>query len=209
METNLRIALICFHKNISQYPQEWIEEYRASILNQTFNKFTIFEMNYGNTTERIFDNSMLSVKDFTNHVLAHNKLLDDVFSLGYDYAINSNCDDKYAINRIEKQLPYMEQGYDVISSNFYNINDRGEIRQQKRFHDKDIIAEANKNHNIICHPVVCYSKHFWTTCSRLNPDEIPEDDFNLWKRSYGNYKFVIVPHFLAYYRVHQFKVCNR
>lgn len=205
----MKIAVIIFHKNANQYPTEWVGACLDSIRNQTHQAFRVLECDYGGTNNQIYERSDFESIVFFNHTFAHNYLCDKAFSLGFDYVCNVNLDDVYSVHRLEKQVPYMEQGYDVISSNFYNINERGEIRQQKIFHDKDIVAEANKNHNIICHPVVCYSKHFWTTCSRLNPDEIPVDDFRLWKRSYGNYKFVIVPEFLAYYRVHQFKVCNR
>lgn len=204
----LNLGVILFHKNVNQYPAEWIRDCIASIKNQTYQNFRVFECDYGGTNNQIYEGSDFESKVFDNHTSAHNYLCDKAFSLGFDYVANVNIDDVFSLNRLEKQLPYMEQGYDVISSNFYNINENGHIRRLMKFHDKDIVAESNKNHNIICHPVVCYSKHFWTTCSRLNPDEIPVDDFNLWKRSYGKYRFVILPDFLCYYRVHQFKICN-
>ena len=204
-----KICVIIFHKNVNQYPAEWVKECIDSIRNQTYQNFKVLEIDYGGTGIQIYTGSIFESKSFPTHTHAHNYLCDKAFSEGYDYVANVNLDDVYSPNRLEKQLPYMQQGYDIISSNFYNINENGEVRQQKRFHDKDPQAEANNNHNIICHPVVCYSKHFWTTGTRLNPDEIPVDDFNLWKRSYGKYRFVIAPQFLAYYRVHHLKVCNR
>lgn len=204
----LKIAFICFHKNIEKYPKKWISEYKESILSQTNRSFDIFEISYGGEEERIFENSIFESKVQETHAHAHNYLLDKIFALGYDYVANSNIDDTYSPDRIEKQLKYMQRGYDIISSNFYNINEAGEVTHKMKMNDKNIVVEANKNHNIICHPVVCYSKHFWTTCTRLIPEEIPFDDFNLWKRSFGKYKFIILSDYLCSYRVHKFKVCN-
>lgn len=207
----LKIALICFHKNVLNYPASWIVAYRNSILNQTYKDFDIFEINYGGGVDKIFDNSIFENKQFNNHAEAHNYLLDKIFSLGYDYVANSNIDDVYSIHRIERQLPYMKNGYDVISSNFSNINEYGDVTLNLQMHDKNCVIEANANHNIICHPVVCYSKKFWTTCNRLIPSEIPIDDFNMWKRAYQKnaYKFIILPDYLLEYRIHQNKVSKK
>lgn len=204
----MKLALICFHKNLDRYPKTWIDKYRDSILNQTYKEFDIFEVNYGGETNRIFENSIFESLNFQDHAAAHNYLLDKVFSLGYDYAANSNCDDYYALDRLEKQIKFMEAGYDVISSNFYAIDENDNIKHKTEFHDKNILAESNKNHNIIAHPVLCYSRNFWTTCTKLVSSEIPKDDFELWKRSYatGKYKFVILQDTLLYYRVHLKKV---
>jgi hypothetical protein len=40
----VKIALICFHKNIGRYPKEWIDLYKDSILNQTNMDFDILEI---------------------------------------------------------------------------------------------------------------------------------------------------------------------
>lgn len=206
---NVKLAVILFHKNIDRYPKEWVSKCIYSIKNQTYKKFDVFEIDYGGAGNQIYKGSIFESILMDNHVFAHNYLLDKVFLIGYTYAANVNVDDFYSVRRFEKQLPYMEQKYDVISSNFYNVTYKGVIKNRMKMDDKDMIFESKKGHNILCHPVIIYSKHFWTTCSRLKPEEIPFDDFNLWKRSYGKYKFVIVPYFLAYYRIHPFKVCNQ
>ncbi len=128
--------------------------------------------------------------------------------MGYDYGANTNIDDFYSLDRFEKQLICARQRYDVISSNFYNVNEAGSIIADKKMNVLDIVSEAKKNHNIIAHPVTCYSKNFWTTCTKLRSEEIPRDDFELWRRSYtsGKYKFIILPDYLLNYRVHQQKI---
>lgn len=207
----MRLATICFHKNLERYPNKWIEKYRNSILNQTYKGFDIFEINYGEGKNRIFENSIFESINLSDHAMAHNYLLDKIFSLDYDCAANSNCDDFYSLDRLEKQIKYMEAGYDVVSSNFYIIDENDNIKHRTEFHNKDILAESNKDHNIIAHPVLCYSRKFWTTCTKLVSNEIPRDDFELWKRSYAkkNYKFIILPDFLLYYRISELKTIDK
>ncbi|MEK6884790.1 MAG: hypothetical protein AABY22_34480 [Nanoarchaeota archaeon] len=202
----MKIAVIIFHKNVRNYPLEWISRCIGSIKNQTYTDFCVFELDYGGDGVQIYEGSNFASHLLLNHVEAHNYLLDQVFALGFDYAFNINIDDFYSLDRFEKQIVYAKQGYDIISSNFYNVDNRGYITQEMIMHDKNIIQEAAKGHNIIAHPAVLYSRNFWTTCSRLIQDEIPIDDFNLWKRSFEQYKFKIVPNFLLFYRIHGNKV---
>lgn len=198
----LKVAVILFHKNIMNYPTDWVAKCINSIKEQTFQNFDVFELEYGGEEIQVYEDSNFASLKLANHAEAHNFLLDKVFSLGYDCAFNVNIDDAYSPDRFEKQLPFMELGYDVVSSNFYNINGNGEVIDKMEMSKLNMVEEANKGHNIIAHPVCCYSKKFWTTCSRLIGDQIPVDDFELWKRSYGDYKFVILPDYLLYYRVH-------
>lgn len=204
----LKLAVIIYHKDVHKYPLEWVVKCVKSIQQQTHKKFDVFEIDYGNGGTQIYPGSIWESKAMETHAHAHNYLLDKAFFWGYDNVMNVNVDDYYSPDRFEKQLVYAEQGYDVISSNFYNVDENDNIKDTMKMHDRNIIQEANNNMNIIAHPVVCYSKKFWTTCARLNPEEIPRDDFELWKRSYesGNYRFIILPDFLLYYRVHSGKV---
>ena len=49
-----------------------------------------------------------------------------------------------------------------------------------------------KNHlNIIAHPSVCYSKNFVKN-NRYDSNRIPEEDWDLWKRTCDKYKFTII-----------------
>lgn len=202
----MKYAVIIFHKNVHHYPLNWIGKCVHSMKNQTCSKGDFFEIDYGNDNIQIYSGSNFESKELKNHAEAHNYLLDKVFDLGYDCAFNVNIDDYYALNRFEKQLPYIEKGYDVVSSNFFNIDEEGNVLQGMKMNDKDLQEESRKNHNIIAHPVLCYSRKFWTSCTRLNPNEIPVDDFKLWKRSIDKYKFVTLPDYLLYYRVHDNKI---
>jgi len=199
----MKSAVIIFHKNIdTYYKKEWIDECFNSIRNQSYSDFDVFEIDYGGTNNQRYDGSIFESKELNNHTQAHNLLLDKVFSLGYACAFNVNVDDWYALNRFEKQIPWIKKGYDVVSSNFYRTTDGREVTQSFTFHNRDIRKEAAREHNIIAHPVVCYSRHFWTNCDRLDPAHIPYDDFKLWKKSYGRFKFIILPDFLLFQRIH-------
>ncbi len=175
---------------------------------QTYKNFDVFEIDYGGTNQQVYEGSNFESIELKNHVEAHNYLLDKVFSLNYDCAFNVNIDDQYSIDRFAKQIICMEQGCDIVSSNYFNIDEAGNIIKKMQMNGLDMDIEALKGHNIIAHPSVCYSKNFWTTCDKLNADEIPFDDFLLWKRSYATrqYKFLILPDYLLYYRVHEQKI---
>src|SRR6185295_9428956 len=139
-------------------------------------------------------------------VHAMNYLLDKAFSMGYDCVGNLNCDDYYELNRLEVQLPYISEGFDLVSSNFSLVKDNS-ITHKHKFHELNIEEQLNNNHNLIAHPVVMYSKHFWRN-NRYIPEQVPYEDLKLWKRAISNSKFIIVPENLLYHRLHQNSVCQ-
>jgi len=203
----MKAAVIIFHKHSNKYPAKWIAKCITSIQNQTYNKFDVFEVDYGGEHTQLYPGSnFASTNHLKDHAEAHNWLLDKVFEQGYDCAFNVNIDDIYAPDRFEKQIEFIKRGYDVVSSNFYHIDELGRLINTVSMDGKDPRTEAGKEHNIIAHPVCCYSKNFWLNCTKLRSEEIPKDDFELWKRSYGKFKFIILPNFLLYYRVHKNKV---
>ncbi len=206
----LKAAVIIFHKNVQNYPKKWIDECIESIKIQTYQNFDVFEVDYGGSNQQIYPGSNFESREFDNHAEAHNYLLDKVFALNYDCAFNVNVDDIYAVDRFEKQIACMEEGCDVVSSNYYNINENGETIKEMAMSGLNPDIEASSGHNIIAHPVVCYSRNFWETCEKLDPKEIPVDDFKMWQRSYqkGTHKFLILPDYLLYYRVHENKVSH-
>jgi hypothetical protein len=206
----MKSAVIIFHKNIdSYYPKEWWMKCYDTIRRQQNVTFDVFELDYGGTGRHTYEGSFFHSENLGNHASAHNYLLDWVFSLDYDCAFNVNIDDWYALGRFETQLPWIEKGYDVVSSNFYRVNSDESVKQPFTFHNRDIVKEAQKNHNILAHPVLCYSRNFGLNAEKLIPEESPRDDFNLWKKSYGKFKFVILPDFLLFQRIHDNNVSKK
>lgn len=203
----LKVALIAYHKNaFFLYKKEWIEQYKHSILNQTYKDFDLFELEYGGGTGRIFENSNYHSKEFPSFVYALNYLLDCLFFMGYDCVANTNVDDYHALDWLEKQLPYIEQGYDIVSSNFALV-ENDEVVHLHHFDKLDISLELSRNNNIICHPSVIYSKSFWKT-NRYVPECQPLEDLMLWQKAIKKNKFFIHPDILLYHRLHSNSVCQ-
>ena len=205
----MKIALICFHKNIGRYPKEWIDLYKDSILNQTNMDFDILEINYGNSEERIFRTSHFRKVELNDHAEAHNYLLNWAFSWGYDLVLNTNVDDKYPLNRIEIQVNNYDPDVSVISGNYTSFSDERGIISTTSFHTMNIEKEFSKNHNIIAHPACGYSKKILEYGEILISNQIPSDDFQLWKRLLAKgCKFKIIPDVLMYYRISDLKTWN-
>lgn len=204
----MKTALIVYHKNVQQYPKEWITKFTQSILNQTVREFDLFELNYGGGEKKIFENSLFFNEKMPTFAHGMNFLISKGFEEGYDVIFNTNCDDFYRTDRIEQQCKYLKMGYDVVSSNFSLIKD--DIVTHTHFFDKmNIKQELEKNHNIICHPVVAFSKKFWGN-NRYIPGEIPFEDIKLWQRALksGN-GFIISPEILCYHRLHDNSVGHK
>lgn len=204
----MKTATICFHKNLSRYPENWIRDYRVSIEGQV-TKTVIFEIDYGCTGERIFKDSIYFQEAFTNHAEAHNYLCRKAIEEGFDFVANTNIDDLYHQERIFRQINYCYH-YDVVSCDMTHIDGENNItRENILFSQMNILEHAAKGHNIIAHPACIYSKNFIENSGLLIPSEIPRDDFELWKRSYDKFSFFIVPYVLLYYRVHQNNISKK
>jgi hypothetical protein len=202
----MKIALICFHKNLGRYPNEWIEIYKNSVLGQTYNNFDIFELNYGNGEERIFDGSFFESIDLKDHAEAHNHLLKKCFSLGYDFIFNTNVDDKYPLDRLQIQIDNIDSDFVIMSGNYTSFSDLTPQIATTNFQKLEISNEFKNNHNIIAHPACLYSRKIVEYNDSLRSEEIPADDFSLWKRLLDKgAKFKILPNVLMYYRISELK----
>lgn len=202
----MKVALICFHKNIGRYPKKWIDLYKDSILNQTYSDFDILEVNYGGGEERIFRTSYFRSLELKDHAEAHNYLLEWAFSWNYNLVLNTNVDDKYPLDRVEIQIKNFDPNFVVMSGNYTSFSDERLIINTTSFHTMDIGKEFSKNHNIIAHPACCYSSRIMDYNDLLVSDQIPSDDFQLWKRLLAKgAKFKILPDVLMFYRISDLK----
>ena len=201
----MKVITIIYHKNISSlYKKEWIEKSYNSILNQTYTDFIIYELNYGDDDLQLCNES--DEKEykyykipFENHAEAMNFLLEKCFIDGADFIFNNNLDDINDINRFQIQISAIKNGYDLVSSNFIHIDEDDNEITKMTMSNFNLNDEFSKGHNIICHPSVCYSRKFIEN-NKYIPSEIPEEDFNLWKRTLSDSNFFICPEFLIKYR---------
>lgn len=212
----MKVGVIFFHKDIKNiYKEDWVDKSIRSMLNQSFDNFEIYEIDYGGGNESLIEKYKPAQKHhfyslpLKNHGYAMNYILDKAFSDGCDFVFNTNLDDYYSRFRIEKQLEELENGSSLVSSNFYYITEvdgQDSIIYKK---EMSIFSESlhqqliEKNHNVICHPAVAYSKKFWKN-HRYVPEEIPEEDFKLWKRALlSGEKITILEEYLLHYRLHE------
>ena len=174
-------VVIFYHKNIKNlYKKEWIDKCIYSILDQTYKKFDILEINYGNENYSIFENyktinhkHFFYKKNYKCHSEAMTFLLNKAFyELDYNIVFNTNLDDYYEKSRFYDQLKCINDGYILCSTNMNYVNENNEIIKKwemkdfninsnnKYIEDTELKKEINKNNNIITHPSVCFTKYF-------------------------------------------------
>lgn len=204
----MKVGVIFYHKNITSiYQREWIDECVNSIINQSYKNFVVYELNYGDDEFAIHKEYDIKGElhffreKFSNHADAMNFLLDKAVADGCDAVFNTNMDDNYHIDRFKVQIDYIKRGYDLVSSNFTHIDTNGVDVRQMSFSKMDIYENLSKDHNIIAHPVVCYSRKFIEENNYM-ADQIPREDLLLWKRTCRIYKFHICDDYLLRYRLH-------
>jgi len=214
----MKKGIIIYHSNIKHiHKSRWTSKCINSIINQSDNDFTFYEINYGDDDESVIPHDCNIEKRFwsiklSNYAEASNFILDRAFEDGCDYVFNTNVDDYYDTSRISKQVKMMKDGYDISSSDFCYIE---EFEDRGLFDDKitlllnihqygNIRTNLEGGHNVIANPAVCYSKNFWNDSNnRYDITKVPADDYDLWLRSIRRgFKFGIHKDILLYYRRH-------
>lgn len=205
----MKVATILYHKNILNICDEsWIKDCIGSILNQSFRNFTIYEINYGDDDYKLKDYFETDIdwkyyqKPLKNHAEAMNFLFEECEKDNVDYIFNNNMDDFSRFDRFWIQLDESNRNnLDICCSNFIHIDRKNKEIRKMNMSEKDFQIEFERGHNMVCHPSVLYSKNFYTN-NRYDIDEIPEEDFNLWKRTLKDFKYGLVNEYLIYYRIH-------
>ena len=227
-------AVIIYHKNALNYcKHEWLEKCLDTIEKQTYTKFDVFEVSYGDKPDecsivkhfnKIQNNKLFYFHEpMKDHSYAMNFLLNKVFAknTSYKYCFNINIDDFYDITRFERQIKIIQKlKYDVVSSQMKYVNEDNEItnkldylaynfvspkkiplKEQIEKEQLYIKKEFSRNHNIIAHPCVCYTRRFWNIMGPYK-NIVPREDLLLFKMSAFNpgIKMHITKKFLLYYR---------
>jgi hypothetical protein len=217
-----KYAVIIYHKKVnSYYKKEWVDKCVQSIEMQTNPNFTLMELCYGDNAGPFLEDLLerkIKVKNhikyfqsLPNHVHAQNFLLDRCFAdrmygTTYSVVFNTNIDDFYSKDRIDRQIEFVKMGYELVSSDFQYVEEVDgfdTFRQSIIMSNKGIKEEiVDRDHNILCHPVIAYTKEFW---DKFGPytDSIPKEDLLLWKKAVMDGANIgIVPKTLCYYRLH-------
>lgn len=207
----MKVAVIIYHSNASKiYKKEWIDKCINSIKAQTFQNFDVFELNYGdgyNNTEYFFEgvgvNYIPMGLRLNNHTFAMNHLISHCLVNNYDIILNTNLDDYYSPDRFQKQIDAINNGAQLVSSNFHYFSDeRGIFKRMDMSRYGNIGIQLRRGHNIIAHPVVAYHKSFFDDGLRYN-DLLGKEDLDLWQRAdkLGR-RMVILNDYLLQYRIH-------
>ena len=163
-----KCAVIFFHKNIYKlYQKYWIDKCVDSILNQQNCDFDIFEINYGNENDSIFNNKQINnkhhfyVKNYDTHTEAMIFLLNKIFNENnYDIVFNTNLDDYYDEYRFIYQLN------DIIENNSYINSTLWTYITQNKNLEIDEIYDTQKN------TFVYKNKQFlWEKINNFNNEE--------------------------------------
>lgn len=218
----MKVGVILYHKDIHKYKRQWVDKCVSSIELQTFQDFAVFELCYADTAttvkdyiERIpeFPVYLFDHVPLPNHVHAQNHLLDTLFkTLEFDYVFNVNLDDFYDRRRFQLQLELIQSGYDLVAADFQHVEEGpggydvfGYKFPASRY---SIGEELQRNHNVIGHSSVCYSKKFWLTFGNYS-DSIPKEDLLLWQKAVRSGAIIgIYPEVLMYYRRHSQQICK-
>jgi hypothetical protein len=232
LSTNKKYAVIMYHKNIKKiYKWRWISKSVNTILDQTYNDFDIFEINYGGEDYSIFNdiktnkNIYFYSKKYNTHTEAMTYLLNECFyNYNYDVVFNTNLDDYYHTERFTEQIKCINDGYILCSTLMTYITEdydddiiKLEWDQERYgFYNNDkyisidqIREQLDKNHNVFNHSNICYTKKFWTEITDDNTllryrDDKPFEDLSLWQRSVKYFdNITIINKSLIYYRLHE------
>lgn len=224
-EKEYKVAVMFYHKDLKgKYERRWMDKCVASMENQSFKDYDVFELNYSdNSSDTLFDlvdrgiafpKQYLTIyKPLKNHVEAMNYLLDFLFKdHNYDIVANTNLDDAYHSDRLIKEVQEIKQGYELVGTNFLHIRENDKKQDQVihkcKFDEMNIKDELNKENNILCHPSIMYSREFWLQYGPY-PDTIPREDLDLWKVAVNKgAKITIIPEFLTFYRRHANQICK-
>ena len=185
---------------------EFLDECLESIYNQTFNQYEILiglnghEINgdiYNNLKK--YENDKLKViqYDFKNKSKTCNLLLDEC---KYDIICMLDVDDKWAPNKLEIQLKYINN-YDVVGTFC------------KYFEDNNIVPElpfGKLHYNIFMrvNPIINSSSMFYKKDACWE-DIFGVEDYEMWLRLNKEGKqFYNIPEILTYHRIHKTSLFN-
>lgn len=218
----MKVGVAIYYRNIKQYPVKWVRECIDSIRNQTRQDFSVHILDYSGTdTDKRTPQGLLfkepignghrsyHIAELENYAAAMNYLYEKIFKT-CDIAVNVNIDDYYSADRLEIQLPEIENGNcDIVSSNFYLITKNSRIIKPYDFSQTDVYLTLTKGSiNPVSNPAHCIHKRVF---ERLQPDPslVPIEDKAYWVKCIeAGFRLKIVPEYLHYYRQHSMQATH-
>lgn len=191
--------------------EKYIYDAISSILNQSFKNFELLIINDGSTDgslkiiEQFNDDRITLINNETNLQLINTLNKGIALSKG-EYIARMDADDICHIDRLKKQVAFMESNPDyILCGSWANIIDldgskKGTI---KRIDQHDLLKVNMLFTTPFIHPTVLLRSNVFTK-ERYSLDALHCEDLELWMRiseKYGG-KFYNIPEYLLNYRIH-------
>lgn len=210
---NLKISVVMSVYNGEKYLREAIE----SILNQTFRDFEFIIIDDGST-----DRSLEIIKEFEQKdnrikiISRKNKGL--IYSLNEgiklargEYIARMDADDISKINRLEKQIKYMQENdLDICGSWAEGIDTLGnKIKDLNYSPDINKIKTFTLLHNSFIHSSVMFKKDIFEKVGGYKKFFKHIEDYELWTRIVFKYRAGNIPEALIRYRLHDEQITKK
>ncbi|WP_228256307.1 glycosyltransferase family 2 protein [Acinetobacter wuhouensis] len=188
--------------------EKWIESAIRSVLDQTWGNLEILVYDDGSTDKSRAILESLSIKDKRIKILGDGKNHGIVHALNYllsvangEYIARMDSDDICVINRIEKQVTFLqEKNFDGCGSWFTEIG-LGPSRVVRWEHTKFALKAAMLFQNTILHPTFLAHRKVFEHFKYRESYQLAED-YDLFVRVAQKFNLANIPEPLLYYRRH-------
>lgn len=185
-----------------------------SIINQTYRNLEIILL-LDNPNNEVLINMMKQYKGMDQRITIHindiNKGLPDTLNIGIgiakgDYIARMDGDDISALNRIEKQIQFLQEHHEIalIGTNAYIINEKGDIIGEYHKVSTDFSQKIMLKYLVInlIHPTWLGKAEIFRKCKYRNFMYCEDYDFMIRAYALG-YNFYNMQEKLLYYRIQQ------
>jgi glycosyltransferase involved in cell wall biosynthesis len=191
-----------------------------SVLNQTFRDFELIVIDDGSTDQTLTIARDYESRDPRVRVITHQNmgmgasLNDAIAQAKYEWIARIDADDVMAVNRLERQLAFIEKHPDVAVAGSWiqYIDDRGRPigkRCHPLFRREQVQREISCNKLLpLTHPSVLMRKTAFDAAGGYRPQFWPSDDLDLWPRiAEKGFGILVQKEFLTQYRIHSKSIC--
>ncbi len=194
---------------------KYIKDSIDSVLNQSFSDFELIIWDDAST-----DNSwdiIQSYKDTRIRTIQNKKTQIGIFALKNaieemattEYIAIQNSDDSWALDKLEKQVKYLNENKDIGGVFTYAnpIDDRGKtivngptFTQPNRSRHEWLNFFFSNGYSPLCHPSAVIRKKCYEECGAYRNGFTGAGDFDMWTRLCQKYEIYIIPEKLVNYR---------
>jgi hypothetical protein len=202
------LGIAIYHSNVQDYPSEWLRKCLGSLyLQEPTNgwEYLFFELNYGPTNRNLLglcSNAVFFRSRELNYAAAMNYIYQHIIDARCDAIANVNIDDWYALDRFKNLLPQLDQGFDIVSSNYIITDENGREKRRTDFADLNVSKELMAGNNIISNPCHIMRKEVFKTI-QFKPDLVPVEDLVYWQDCLkAGFKIRVLANYLHWRREH-------